>query len=312
MAGLILFAGEPYTAMAAAIEAGWRAIARGEFHALRFDNGELHMAINTPVSGQHCAILGSIAPPDERLLSMLLLAHTLKKERARHVTAIFPYLAYARDDKDKTGQSLATAWIGALSQASGIDEILTVDLHSEKARDLFPIPVRSLSPAYLFAEAIRGYGLQDATMVAPDNGAVARCESVREAAGMPAAGIVCFQKRRTAGGIKHTSLTGKAGRRVVIVDDILDTGSTLVSACEKLQKMGVEEISILVTHALFTGDLWKALPQFGVKRIFCTDTVQPPCGAAWDAIVRLPVVPLIEPELGKLLASASCLQRVCI
>jgi hypothetical protein len=74
------------------------------------------------------------------------------------VTGVFPYLAYARHDKDKPNQSLSTAWTGALARASGIDQVITVDVHSEKAQRLFPIPVLSLSPAQLFAKALNRYG----------------------------------------------------------------------------------------------------------------------------------------------------------
>ncbi len=282
--------------MAAALQEN-SGVQSGQFHAVRFENGELHMTIETTVAGRHCVILGSIAPPDQQMLAMLLLAHTLKKERARRVTAIFPYLAYARDDKDKAGQSLATAWVAALLEASGIDQIFAVDVHSERAQKLFKIPVVSLSPASICADAIRRCGLQDATIVAPDNGAIARCQAVRNAAGMPPGEVPYFEKQRTAGGIKHSRLVGKTGRRVVIVDDILDTGGTLLSACEKLTEAGVEDISIMVTHGLFSGERWKMLPQFGVKRIFCTDAVPPPSGAGSADIVWLSVVPVLRPEL---------------
>lgn len=131
--------------MAAALAEGG-GVQLGQFRATRFENGELHLTLQTPVAKEDCLVLGSIAPPDENLLSALLLAHTLKKEGARRVTAILPYLAYARDDKNKPGESMATAWAGSLACASGIDEVMTVDVHSERAKGLFPISVLSLSP----------------------------------------------------------------------------------------------------------------------------------------------------------------------
>jgi ribose-phosphate pyrophosphokinase len=269
----------------------------GKFCADRFENGELHVEIRTSVAREHCLILGSIAPPDGQLLSVLLLAHTLKKEGAGRVTAILPYLAYARHDKEKPGESLATAWVAELAQASGIDQVTTVDAHSERATALFSIPVTSLSPAEIFAQALVGCGLTGATIVAPDEGAIARCQAVRAAAGLAAAEIPHFQKHRTATGVTHDGLTGEVARQVVIVDDILDTGGTLLSACDKLREAGVDDISIMVTHGLFTGDRWKRLWQLGVKRIFCTDTVPLPPDANASGIVPLSVVPLIAREL---------------
>jgi ribose-phosphate pyrophosphokinase len=166
---------------------------------------------------------------------------------------MFPYLAYARHDKDKPGESLGAAWVGAIAQASGIDEVIAVDVHSDRARDLFPIPVISLSPAEIFAKALRRFSLTDATIVAPDEGAIARCEAVKKALGMTGGEIPYFAKHRTATGITHVGRISDVGRRVVIIDDILDTGGTLVSACERLREVGVEEIYVMVTHGLFTG-----------------------------------------------------------
>ena len=146
---MILFAFEGFQAMGVALA---KSGTQGRFQVARFENGELHLDVQSSVRNENCFVLGSIAPPDEQLLSMLLLAHTLKKEGARRVCALLPYLAYARDDKDKPGKSLATAWAGTLAQASGLDGVITVDVHSERAKRLFPIPVLSLSPAELFAE----------------------------------------------------------------------------------------------------------------------------------------------------------------
>src|SRR3977135_2653721 len=85
---------------------------KGKFEIGRFENGELFVTLGLPVRMAHCVILGSIAPPDEQLLSFTLLGHTLKKEGAYKITALLPYLAYSRQDKNEPGRSLATAWVG--------------------------------------------------------------------------------------------------------------------------------------------------------------------------------------------------------
>jgi len=291
---MILFAFEAYQAMAAALA---KSGTLGCFRVRRFENGELHVDLQTLVRNESCFLLGSIAPPDEQLLSVLLLAHTLKKEGARRVTTLLPYLAYARDDKDKPGESLATAWASALAQASGIDELITIDVHSERGKRLLSIPVLSLSPAEVFADALNRCGLRGATIVAPDEGAIGRCEAVQRAAGMASGKIPYFAKQRTATGITHAGPIGEVGRQAVIVDDILDTGGTLLSACEKLVEAGVEEITIMVTHGLFTGERWKQLRRLSVKRVFCTDSVPLPTGVCGSDIVRLSIAPLLAKEL---------------
>jgi ribose-phosphate pyrophosphokinase len=296
---MILFAFSYYESMARQLREILD-VKLGRFTVTRFHNQELYAVVEGPVAGQHCLVLGSIAPPDEQVLSVLLLAHTLRKEGADKLTAILPYLAYSRQDKAKPGESLATAWVGSLLKTSGFDQVLTVDVHSERDKKLFPIPVTSLSTASLFAAAIRNHQLHDAVIVAPDNGAIPRCEAVKCAAGMPAGDTPHFEKQRTEKGIVHRGPIGKVGPRVVIIDDMLDTGETLASACEKLKAAKVEEIYILVTHGLFTGTKWTQLWSLGVKHIFCADTV--PLRADIDAtnISILPVSALLHEELSSM------------
>jgi len=297
---MTLFAFEAFRPMAETL-AKAAGLISGHFQAARFENGEWHLeleaSVEASVKDERCFILGSIAPPDEQMIHAWLLAHTLKKEGAHTVTAIFPYLAYARHDKDKAGESLGTAWVGAVARASGIDEVITVDVHSDRARNLFPIPVISLSSAEVFAEALHRFGLIEATIVAPDEGAIGRCEAVKKAARMAPGEIPYFEKRRTLTGIAHVGRIGEVGRRVVIIDDILDTGGTLVSACERLREAGVEEINVMVTHGLFTGDRWKQLWRLGVQRIFCTDSVPVCAGVDASKMERLSVVPLLKEQL---------------
>jgi ribose-phosphate pyrophosphokinase len=293
---MILFSFPNYEHMAKPL-AELPRIRAGEFTITRFDNQELCARVQTPVSGEACGIVGSVAPPDAQMLSLMLLAHTLKKDGARRVTAILPYLAYSRQDKNKPGESLATGWLGSLLKASGFDEVLTVDVHSKHDKELFPLPLVSLSTAELFAAAIRKWRLTDATIVAPDNGAICRCQALKRAAAMPVAETPYFEKRRTAAGITHHGPIGKVGARAVLLDDILDTGGTLVSACEKLLAAQVEEMYILVTHGLFTGTSWKRLWSLCVRRIFCTDTVPLPAGV--EATI-LPVAPLLQEALSSM------------
>lgn len=269
----------------------------GQFAVSRYENQELHARIEEGVSGEHCVILGSIAPPDELLLSVTLLAHTLKKDGATKVTALLPYLAYTRQDKDKHRESLGTAWVGAFLKSSGIDRVVTIDVHSQRDMDLFPIPVISLSTAILFARAIHEHRLHGATIVAPDNGAIARCETVKKAAGIPIGETPHFEKKRTDQGIVHYGPVGTVGAKVVMIDDMIDTGGTLVSACEKLKAGGVREIFIFVTHGLFTGTAWKQLWRLGVKRIFCTDTVPLRSEIESADITVLSTIPLIRDAL---------------
>jgi len=274
----------------------------GRFAIERYLNQELRAVLHSTVSGKHCFVLGSVAPPDSQLLALLLLGHTLKKEGAHRVTGLLPYLAYAREDKIKAGESLATAWLGDLLKACAFDRVWTVDLHSEHDKQLYPLPLESLSPAATFAECLKQHELTEASFVAPDEGAISRCEALTSAVGRTRDDIVYFQKRRTAGGIVHHDPVGRVERRAVVVDDVLDTGATLVSACEKLLTAGAEELYLCATHGLFTQQGWQTLWSLGVKRIFCTDTI-PACAHIRDPrIITLPIGPLLRTKLAAILA----------
>lgn len=299
---MILFSLPTYDHMADTLLKSY-SIRRGDFSINRFAIQELYIIVRGLLRGEHCVVLGSIAPPDEQLLSFLLLAHTLKKEGARRVTALLPYLAYSRHDKFKPGESLAMAWVGSLLKSSGIDEVITFDLHSQWDKELLPIPITSISTAQLFAEAIKNHSLTDAALVAPDNGAIRRCCEVKDAANLPG-DIVYFEKQRTLQGITHTASVGDLGPRVVIIDDILDIGGTLVSACEQLNEKGVREIYIMVTHGLFTGTQWRKLWALKVKTIICTDTIALPKELNSEPIETLSVIPLMQRQLEEVYGDA--------
>ena len=296
----ILFSSAEYTYMSGFL-CEPRGLRAGQFSFVRYPNQELHVEIQSAVAGEHCLILGSLAPPDSQMVSLLLLAHTLRKEGAKRITGLLPYLAYAREDKIKPGRSLGTAWLGGLLQAATFDEIWTVDAHSEHDHELLPLPLKSLSPAPIFGNCLEKHGLADASFVAPDEGARARCEAIRSAAGATSANIVWFEKERTDGGIVHHDRIGQVRRRAVIVDDVLDTGATLTSACERLVTAGVVELYVCVTHGLFTGQRWRDLWSLPLKHIFCTDTI-PACSRLEDPrITTLPVSPLLRTQLGSIL-----------
>jgi ribose-phosphate pyrophosphokinase len=239
-----------------------------------------------------CAVLGSLAPPDEQMLTALLLADTLKRERARQVVALLPYLGYARQDRADPGQSLGAAWPGALLGAAGVDRVLTVDLHSSQAAACFPMPLDSLSPAPLFARALTQGDLSDLSVVAPDEGARERCQALVRASGLEIP-MAYLRKRRDGAAVTHSELLGTVTRRAVVVDDILDTGGTLGSARTELRRAGVREIAVFATHGLFTGERWRELPALGVRRIYTTDSIPHARERAGDIAEVLPVGELL-------------------
>lgn len=247
---------------------------KGEFSQRRFSNQELYQVINASVSGKSCFLLGSISPPDENLFSYLVLSHTLKKEGAKECVGLLPYLAYTRHENPEPGKSLITGLIGNLFLSAGLDRVITVDVHDNEAKKLFPIPLVSLSPAKIFADRLRKISFMPDVIIAPDEGAFRRAKDVAVALERNIA-VIPMYKKREEGAIVHEDFKERVGKKLLIVDDILDTGETLLSAVSKVASLGAQEIIIMVSHGLFTGNLWKELWKFNVKRIYCTDTIIP-------------------------------------
>ena len=264
---------------------------KGEFSLKRFPNDELYVSLGTQVKNQSCVVMGSISPPETNLFSFLLLCHTLKKENASEVIALVPYLAYSRHDKNEAGKSYTLALIGGLLSQAGIDKLITFDIHNTAVTKIIPIQIESIFPAELFADVIKAKAMHDYTIVSPDEGAIERCRMVADKSGITRK-ISYMKKHRTEEGITHGEFHGDISERVIIIDDMIDTGGTLISCCEYLNRAGVKDICIMVTHGLFTGKNWEKLWELGVKNIYCTNTL--PMQALDARIIVLSIVPILQ------------------
>ncbi len=254
----------------------------GHFHTTRFPSGELGVKLSSPVKDRRCVVLANTGPADASLLELLLLCHTLCKEDAARVELVSPYCAYGRQDRNLPSESWGGRWLAKVLAASGIGTFASLDAHSDRLSTSFDIPFVSLSPAQEIARDIHSRELDSLTLVAPDKGAVFRCRAVQEqlASGTP---LAVMRKERKGESVT-SSLIGVVSRRAAIVDDILDTGATLVAACHNLAQAGVQDIHVYVTHGLFSGNQWPALWEAGVRDITVFDTT---CVVPDDRRIRL-------------------------
>ena len=260
-----------------------------------FPNGEFTVSLDTPGEAHDVFLLATINPPAERLLLTLTLADTIRRRGARTITLIAPYLAYSRHDKGAPSVEHLFFLLGRLMNAAGIDTMLTIDIHHSVSTTEFGIPFTSLSPAALFARALNDSPFRGATLVAPDDGARPRADDLaRNIGGNPP--IVYGHKTRTIEGVQ-TELERCAAERVILVDDILDTGRTLIEAARWLRKNGAPRIAVCVSHGLFTGDTWQELWNLGVERIYTTDSVGSGVIPVDDRIEIIPIAPVIAESI---------------
>ncbi len=240
------------------------------FHARRFRNQEWTIELDDPVQDQSCMIVGNIAPADEQLLLMSMLAHTLEHHGARTIEAVIPYMAYARQEHEEAKQSFGAHWAGHILRSSGIGRVYTFDIHSALAIESMGGSIVSILPAPTFARIIARELPGNVTIVAPDIGATSRCEAVRTALGRSEPIVHGHKARRD--GMVSLELHGRSNEAAVIIDDILDSGSTLCACAMELQKLGAKSITAMVTHGLFSGNGWQRLWDLGVTRIFVANT----------------------------------------
>ena len=250
----------------------------------RFGDEELRIRVHGTVGGRSCVVVGSVSPPSDCMLGLMLAAETLKAHGAAEVTAVLPYLAYGRSDVPDAGGVQSIGVIGRALESAGVDRVLTVDAHSHHDALLFPIPLISVSPASVMADQIGRDWSVDA-IVAPDEGAFERCRAFADALGL--------EDPLAAGQVADA-------RRVLVADDIVDTGKTLHDCCSRLVARGVEEIIIAVTHPVLAGGNWRGLLRMPVRAFYTTDTITDIRRARPYLTRVVPIAPVISQALAEL------------
>ncbi len=241
----------------------------------RFPGGEVSLAIEGSLAGREVFIIGSTNAPSENLVEILLAIDTAGRLGASKITLIVPYFGYSRADREKfPGESVsAETVIKVLESVGGKDfKIKSVDIHSERVKNFFRVPFENIEVTNLLAEKFSGQ--VNLTVVAPDKGAILRAGEFAER--LATDRIAVLQKERAKdGSVKIKGITGEIGERIVIVDDIVDTGGTILKSIEFLKTKKVEEIHLAVTHMVYAGGGWKTLAAHPlVKKIVTTNTIK--------------------------------------
>lgn len=240
---------------------------------------------------------------NDKLCRLLFFIGALKDAAALRVTAVVPYLAYARKDrKTRLRDPVTTRYVAALFEAVGTDAVMTIDVHNLAAfQNAFRCPSAHLEALPLFVDAVaplvKGRGV---TVVAPDAGATHRAHAFRQALASAlgqTVGAAFSEKYRSGGELGGALLVGEVqGKDVVIVDDMIGTGATLERTAAACRLHGASRVYAVATHGLFTGDAQRNLLQAAFDRLIVTDTVPPfrlEQGPLRDQLVILDTAPLI-------------------
>src|SRR5208337_1868506 len=258
-----------------------------------FPDGESYVRLEGSVQGESVAIVQTTYPPaqDGRLFQLAFMADAAKRAGAIKVMAIVPYLAYARQDKMfLSGEGISVETVARMLKAAGIDELLTVNIHSEQALGQFPFPAKTVSAIPLLAQYFVQRGFKGAFALSPDKGAMHIAKQAQAVLGGDA-GSLDKQRNRYTGQTKQTAegLNVK-GQTVIIFDDIISTGGTIVGAAKILREQDAKHVFCACVHGLFIGDAEKRILDAGVEEIVGTDSVP-------GSVNKVSLAPLLSQEL---------------
>jgi ribose-phosphate pyrophosphokinase len=279
-----------------------------------FEDGEHKVRPLEAVRGADVFVLQSLhgdaqQSANDKLCRLLFFVATLKDAAAVHVTALTPYLCYARKDRrTKPGDPVTIRYVASLFEAVGTDGIVTLDVHNPAAfENAFRRPATALTAAPLFIAFVKGLASERLCVVSPDPGGAKRADVFREAlekAISRPVGKAFVDKRRSAGVVSGDLFVGEVeGATALIIDDIISTGGTLVRAARAARNAGAKAVLALVTHGLFMAGAEAAIKDPAIDRIVVTDSV--PAFRLTDEAVRSKISTLATAPL-----LAECVRRL--
>jgi len=240
-----------------------------------FSDGETQIAITKNVRGADVFVVQPTSPPvNDHLVQLCLILDALKRSNCWRVTAVIPYLGYARQDKKlKPRVPISAKAVADMIQAVGVDRILTMDLHSSQIQGYFNCPVDNLFASSIFLPHMRTYVDSSSVIISPDVGGVARAVHYSKALGCSTA--IIHKSRYKANEVGNMVLLGSVrDKTAIIIDDMIDTAGTLCKAAEVLKQAGAKEILAYASHGVFSGEAFSKIQDSEFNTIYVTDSIQ--------------------------------------
>jgi ribose-phosphate pyrophosphokinase len=265
--------------------------------ARTFANGEIYARYGDSIRGADVfAIQSHCSPINEWLMEQLIMIDAAKRASAKRITVVAPFYPYARQDKKGRGREpISARLIADLFKAAGADRIMSVDLHAAQIQGFFDGPVDHLFAMPVLLEHFRSkLDPTTLTVVSPDMGRVRVADIWSDKLGAPLAIIHKRRDPQVANQVSVHEIVGEAeGRVCLLVDDMIDTGRTIVKAAEALKKQGALGIVVAATHAIFSDPAVEILQNEVIDSVVVTDTLPIPDEKRWDRLTVLPIAPLL-------------------
>jgi len=271
----------------------------------KFSDGETQVVINESVRDCDVYIIQSLCrPANDNIMELLLIADALKRASAGKITAVIPYYAYGRQDRKVNPRDPISAKLLAdLITVSGVNHVVVIDLHAKQVEGFFDIPVDHLQARPVLTEYFLSSGLggEETVVVSPDIGGVARARNFAKVLGSP---IAIIDKRRPRPNVSEVmNIIGEVeGKKAIIIDDIIDTGGTIVNAARAIKERGAKEVYAACTHPVFSGPaierLENAVKEGIIKEVIVTDTI--PLQKEFEGVKVLTVANLIAEAIRRI------------
>lgn len=245
----------------------------------RFNDQEIFVEVYENVRGEDMFVIQSTSnPANDNLMELLIMADALRRSSAARITAVIPYFGYARQDRRaKARTPISAKLVANMLVKSGIERVLTMDLHAAQIQGFFDIPVDNLYASPIFAldvkEQFKGQ-MDDIMVISPDVGGVARARELAKRINAPLS--IVDKRREKAGEIAEMTVIGNvSGKKCIIVDDICDTAGTLCKAAEVLIEHGATEVHSYITHGVLSGPAIERITNSVMKSLVITDSIEP-------------------------------------
>ena len=241
----------------------------------KFSDGEIYIEINENIRGNSIFVIQSVSSPaNDNLMELLLCIDALKRSSAKNITAVIPYFGYARQDRKVVPRtSISAKLVSNLITKAGADRVVTVDLHAGQIQGFFDIPVDNLFATPIFARHVKKkIKTKNLICIAPDVGGTERARALGKLLNV---GLAIVDKRRPkAGQSQVMNIIGDVrGKTCIIVDDIIDSGGTIVNAAAALKKRGAKNVHVYVTHGVLSGGAENKIKKSNIKNLVITDTI---------------------------------------
>ncbi len=273
--GLVLFSGNGNRSLSEAISKKL-SLKLGDSKVERFSDGEISVKIEENVRGMDVFLIQPTCPPaHENLMELVIMVDALKRSSASRITAVIPYYGYARQDRRVRSERvpISAKVVADILERSGIDRVLTVELHSEQIQGFFDIPVDNVYGTRIIHDDIIKQKLNEILIVSPDVGGVVRSRALAKV--LDLSDLAIIDKRRDEGNQSEVmNVIGEVkGKDCVLVDDMVDSAGTLCNAAQALKERGARKVYAYIVHPVLSGDAIKKINKSKLDQLVVTDTI---------------------------------------